>query len=202
MLFRSRGARLLLAVSGGQHSMALTILLRDLQPLYGWELALWHGDHGWHPRSATVATELLAWARVQGLTAWSDQAPVGDAQGEAAARRWRYGCLEQEARQLGCGRIVTGHTASDRAETLLFHLIRGSGLRGLASLRACRPLAPGLTLVRPLLGMQRSETLDPNLAKHPPGGIHIPPQDLRALDDVGAASGERYTPRSLAWIER
>ena len=159
-----RGARLLLAVSGGQDSMALTILLRDLQPLYGWELALWHGDHGWHPRSATVATELLAWARVQGLTAWSDQAPVGDAQGEAAARRWRYGCLARRAEHWGCGHVVTGHTATDRAETVLLNLARGCHRRGLASLGASRPLQskaePGWSaeLVRPLLIFDRVET--------------------------------------------
>jgi tRNA(Ile)-lysidine synthase len=152
------GAPLLLAVSGGQDSLALLALLHDLAALHHWPLAVLHADHGWHPGSAGVAAGVAAHSDGLGLPCRivrADEPP----RGEAAARRWRYGCLEQEARQLGCSRIVTGHTASDRAETLLFHLIRGSGLRGLASLRACRPLAPGLTLVRPLLGMQRGETL-------------------------------------------
>ena len=42
-------ATLLLAVSGGQDSMALVGLLRDLQRLHHWRLLLWHGDHGWRP---------------------------------------------------------------------------------------------------------------------------------------------------------
>jgi tRNA(Ile)-lysidine synthase len=159
-----RGARLLLAVSGGQDSMALTVLLRDLQPLHGWELALWHGDHGWHAASATVAQELLAWARVQGLTAWTDRAAPGEAEGEAAGRQWRYGCLTRRARHWQCGHVLSGHTATDRAETVLLNLARGCHRRGLASLGPSRPLTdsddqrPAATLVRPLLIFDRGDT--------------------------------------------
>jgi tRNA(Ile)-lysidine synthase len=153
------GEPLLLAVSGGQDSLALLALLHDLAPLHHWPLAVLHADHRWHPGSAEVAERVAAHCAALGVPCSIVRA-AEPPRGEAAARRWRYGCLEREAGRLGCGRIVTGHTASDRAETLLFHLIRGSGLRGLGSLRACRPLAPGLILVRPLLGLQRGETLD------------------------------------------
>ncbi len=159
-----RGARLLLAVSGGQDSMALTVLLRDLQPLYDWELALWHGDHGWHAASATVARELLAWARIQGLTVWTDRAEPGEANGEAAARHWRYGCLARRALDWHCGHVVSGHTATDRAETVLLNLARGCHRRGLASLGPSRPLTDGdergqaVALVRPLLIIDRGDT--------------------------------------------
>lgn len=159
-----RGTRVLLAVSGGQDSMALAVLLRDLQPLHGWELALWHGDHGWHAASAVVAQELLAWARVQGLTAWMDRAAPGEANGEAAARHWRYGCLARRARLWRCGHVVSGHTATDRAETVLLNLARGCHRRGLASLGPSRPLrgadeqGPGTALVRPLLIFDRGDT--------------------------------------------
>jgi tRNA(Ile)-lysidine synthase len=54
--------------------------------------------------------------------------------------------------------VVTGHTASDRAETLLLHLARGSHRRGLAGMPRERELAPGIQLVRPLLGFSRTET--------------------------------------------
>ncbi|MFO7630407.1 MAG: tRNA lysidine(34) synthetase TilS [Prochlorococcaceae cyanobacterium] len=152
-----RGAPLLLAVSGGQDSMALTGLLLDLQRLHGWSLQLWHGDHRWRAEAAAQAAELAAWAGGRGLNLHHDRAPARHSS-EAEARTWRYGCLERLARQLGCGHVVCGHTASDRAETLLLHLARGSHRRGLASLRAQRPLAPSLTLVRPLLIFSRSET--------------------------------------------
>lgn len=155
------GATVLLAVSGGQDSMALTALLRDLRRLHQWRLLLWHGDHGWRPESADQAAELGAWAEAEGLMLLTQRARPGEAEGEAAARRWRYACLAACARQAGCSRVVTAHTASDRAETVLLHLARGSHRRGLGSLRHSRPLdgdQPPLTLVRPLLLFSRAET--------------------------------------------
>lgn len=154
------GGSLLLAVSGGQDSMALTTLLLDLQPLHGWRLLLWHGDHGWRPDAARQAGELARWARSLGLALRLDQADPVPA-GEAAARDWRYGRLAAAALQGHCSHVVTGHTASDRAETVLLNLARGSHLRGLASLGACRPLDPAagpLQLARPLLIFDRSDT--------------------------------------------
>jgi len=163
-------ASLLLAVSGGQDSMALLGLLLGLRRLHGWRLLLWHGDHGWRPEAAQQAAELAAWCQQQGLSLQTDRcAPSpGDVEGgtdsrghrsETAARQWRYSCLEQQALAQGCSHVMTGHTASDRAETLLLHLARGSDRRGLASLRGQRPLgSQGLQVCRPLLGFGRDDT--------------------------------------------
>ena len=165
-----QGASLLVALSGGQDSMALTGLLLDLRRLHHWSLQLWHGDHRWRPESSQQAREIAAWASGQGLeiqlASWewqsSDQPPQAQRQqqppSEASARAWRYAGLVECAQQRGCGHVVTGHTASDRAETLLLNLARGSDRRGLASLREQRPLAEGLQLVRPLLIFSREET--------------------------------------------
>ena len=154
-----QGARLLVAVSGGQDSMALVLLLQDLCPLHHWELRLWHGDHGWHPGAAAAAAALTQWAQGTGWTIEVDRAEprANQAVGEAGARRWRYAALLERARQLGCSHVVTGHTATDRAETLLQNLARGSHRRGLGSLRASRPLAER-HLVRPLLLFNRQDT--------------------------------------------
>ena len=152
-----QGATLLLAVSGGQDSMALVGLLRDLTRLHHWRLQLWHGDHGWRDDSARQAAELRGWAEQQGLPLqldrWGSPQP-----GEAAARHWRYEQLQAAATASGASHVVTGHTASDRAETLLLQLARGSHRQGLASLRPLRPLAAGITLARPLLLFSRTET--------------------------------------------
>ncbi|MEB3301290.1 MAG: tRNA lysidine(34) synthetase TilS [Cyanobacteriota bacterium] len=152
-----RGAHLLVAISGGQDSMALTGLLRDLQPLHTWQLTLWHGDHAWRREASTQAEALAAWAEAQGLTLCRQRAEPAPTS-EAAAREWRYNCLIEQAAALGCAHVLTAHTATDRAETLLLNLARGSHQRGLAALRAERPLAKGVQLVRPLLPFTREDT--------------------------------------------
>ena len=152
------GARLLLAISGGQDSMALLGLLLELQHQHRWTLQLWHGDHGWHANSTTVAAELQKWCNRQDLKLELRRAPGELARTEAAARRWRYDTLEGLARGSGAD-VVTGHTASDRAETMLLQVARGSDLAGLTTLRPVRPLsADGPQLRRPLLGFSRADT--------------------------------------------
>lgn len=158
------GAALLLAVSGGQDSMALTALLADLRRLHHWRLHLWHGDHGWRAESAIQCRELAVWAAGADLPLLSERADPAPAS-EAEARSWRYARLESSAAMLGCRHVVTGHTASDRAETMLLNLARGSHRLGLSSLRAQRALGrndPALPerpqLVRPLLPFCREDT--------------------------------------------
>ena len=152
-----RGSTLLLAVSGGQDSMALVGLLRDLQRLHHWSLQLWHGDHRWRADSDRQASELAAWARSEGLSLQIERWETPQSS-EAAARAWRYQGLTRCAERLAARHVLTGHTASDRAETLLLHLARGSHRRGLASLRLQRPLTDQIELVRPLLLFDRNDT--------------------------------------------
>ena len=155
------GVPLLLSVSGGQDSMAMTGLLADLRRLHGWSLTLWHGDHGWRPESGRQATELAAWAAGEGLPLVLERAQPAPPS-EDQARQWRYRRLAELAALRGISHVVTGHTATDRAETVLFNLARGSHRRGLASLRPSRPLHndPGGSpqLVRPLLHFCRDDT--------------------------------------------
>ena len=113
--------------------MALLALLQDLAHLHGWSLSLWHGDHRWHDNSSRIATELSSWCQQRQLFLQVDQAAPGEVPSEAKARQWRYERLAQRGRQAGAD-VVTGHTASDRAETMLLQLARGSDLAGLAAL--------------------------------------------------------------------
>ncbi len=166
-------ARLLVAVSGGQDSICLLKLLLDLQPKWGWQLAVVHCDHRWRDDSTANAEFVGQLAKDWQLSFYLETAPEVYAS-EAAARKWRYEVMGAIATANDYSYIVTGHTASDRAETLLYNLFRGSGADGLSSLVWSRNFAGTdgtsdvsfagtdgtsvLRLVRPLLEITRAET--------------------------------------------
>ena len=177
---------ILIAVSGGQDSVALAGLLSGLQAKWDWRLAIAHCNHRWATREDEAAFQVERLAKLLNLPFFLRTADVPP-RGEAGARQWRYAQLQAIAQQADFATVVTGHTASDRAETLLHNLARGSGLDGLAALSWQRPFEfgsqsnPGaatspsptstshfaqrnrvtaLQLVRPLLGFSRSETAE------------------------------------------
>jgi tRNA(Ile)-lysidine synthase len=172
----ARHQRVLIAVSGGQDSVCLTKLLLDLQPKWGWQLAIAHCDHRW-PKDEGLADHVRQLAQHWALPFYLQTATEIDTS-EAAARQWRYHYLMEMARSHGYQNVVTGHTKSDRAETLLYNLIRGAGADGLQSLTWKRPLAEGIQLVRPLLDVTRSETLQFCQEQHLPVWEDAYNQDL------------------------
>lgn len=131
--------RLLVAVSGGQDSLCLIKLLLDLQPKWGWNLGIAHCDHRWRSDSEASANHVEQLAKNWGISYYLETAS-DIPKTEAAARQWRYQALTEIALAHNYPYIVTGHTASDRAETLLYNLIRGSGADGLSALTWTRPL--------------------------------------------------------------
>lgn len=152
------GAKVLIAVSGGQDSLCLGKLLLDLRSKWNWELAIAHCDHQWST-DAGIAERVAEVAQNWQLPFYLQIAGVLS-ETEAAARQWRYQALSAIAREKDFKYIVTGHTKSDRAETLLYNLIRGAGGDGLAALSWQRSLTEEVTLVRPILGIYRRETLE------------------------------------------
>ncbi|MEG4106476.1 tRNA lysidine(34) synthetase TilS [Microcoleus sp. S13_C5] len=131
--------RLLVAVSGGQDSLCLIKLLLDLQPKWGWNLGIAHCDHRWRSDSQASANHVEQLAKNWEISYYLETAS-DIPKTEAAARQWRYQALTEIAIAHNYPYIVTGHTASDRAETLLYNLIRGSGADGLSALTWTRPL--------------------------------------------------------------
>ena len=157
---------LLLAISGGQDSMALLQLITDLKRLYKWQIEIWHGDHQWHSKSEKIKEELKLWCLNKQITFHSNKANKKEVANEEKARDWRYKNLIMKAKLLSsnnidfpCKRILTGHTATDRAETIIMNLARGTDLIGLSTLKEQRTLASNLELARPLLIFNRNETL-------------------------------------------
>jgi tRNA(Ile)-lysidine synthase len=152
-----KNQHILVAVSGGQDSLSLIKLLIDLQPKWGWNLGIAHCDHRWRSDSEANANHVEKLAQNWQLPFYQQTANQA-LNSEASAREWRYQALTAIAQTHQYPYLVTGHTASDRAETLLYNLMRGSGADGLQSLTWKRPLTPYLQLVRPLLEITRTQT--------------------------------------------
>lgn len=155
-LFR-RNHRLLIAVSGGQDSLCLVKILLDLEQKWGWGLGIAHCDHRWRSDSQANAQHVEKLARDWNISFYLSTAKQV-VKTEASARDWRYQQLTMIAQTHGYDYVVTGHTASDRSETLLYNLIRGSGADGMQALTWKRPLTDRIWLARPLLETSRSAT--------------------------------------------
>jgi tRNA(Ile)-lysidine synthase len=151
------GERVLAAVSGGPDSMALVGALRAIAPEIRFELEAAHLDHGLRPSSGEEAARVAAWMRDLGIPCAVERArdlrPGPDL--ERRAREARLGYLERTAAERGCAAIATGHHADDSAESILLHLARGSGLKGLGGIHPRRG-----PFVRPLLPLRRGQILE------------------------------------------
>ena len=153
------GTTWVVAVSGGSDSVGLLRALHALAPRLGLRLSLAHLDHGVRGESARADAAFVAeLAGALGLPIdlghWQPDRP---AHFEADARRARYAWLAEVARARGASAVAVGHTRDDQAETILHRIVRGTGLRGLAGIPRRRPLAEGITLVRPILEVGRDE---------------------------------------------
>ena len=98
---------------------------------------------------------------------------------ESSARRERYRWFLQVAHDENAAWITTGHTADDQAETVLFRLLRGSGVLGLGGVPECRTLDDGVRLLRPLLSVRRQVLVDYLLALQIPYRVDSSNRELR-----------------------
>jgi len=162
----SPGDRVLVGVSGGPDSVCLLHILNRCRKDMALSLHVVHINHGIRKRESkreekfvshlagrmglpiTVKSlDVPSYARRKKLTV------------EEAARDMRYSALEQLAGKLNAKKIALGHTASDQVETVLMHLLRGSGPQGLSGIPPVRKLG-STAVVRPLIEVNREEILN------------------------------------------
>jgi tRNA(Ile)-lysidine synthase len=153
------GERVLVAISGGPDSVALLHALLAIAPERGVLLEAATVDHGLRPEAAAEAAAVASRCQAIGIRCAVLRVDVSAArQGHVslqdAARRVRLAALAAAARERGCRWVALGHTADDQAETVLFRIVRGTGLRGLRGI----PYARG-PFVRPLLDVRRRQVL-------------------------------------------
>lgn len=159
---------LLVAVSGGPDSVCLLHVLKNLQMELGINLHVAHLDHQLRGvSSAADASYVVALAKRLHLPYTVGKRDVRAYQKkkvvslEEAAREVRYNFLAEVANTVSADCVAVGHTIDDHIETILLHLIRGAGTRGLRGLLPVNRWFSNeftLTVVRPLLDISREET--------------------------------------------
>lgn len=155
----SQGDKVLVGVSGGPDSVALVHLLNTLSSAYAIELAVAHLNHGLRPQVDHQETEYVEQlAKTLGLVFHTENAQLDHNQGslEELARDARYRFFNSLAQKHGYTKIALGHQADDDAESVLLHLFRGSGLRGLCGI----PPVRDNRIVRPLIDLHRDQIVD------------------------------------------
>ncbi len=150
-----RGSRVAVAVSGGPDSVCLLHVLRELAPAFDVSLSVAHLNHRLRGAESDederFVAEMAAGLGLPFHCASADISSAGDNLEQAGRRARRAFFAELKA-----GRVALGHTRDDQAETVLFRLLRGSGLRGLAGIY---PVTDD-GYIRPLIDITRSEVIE------------------------------------------
>lgn len=153
------GSSVLCAVSGGADSMCMLHLLHELENSLSITVAAAHFEHGIRGeeslRDSCFVREYCKTNSIPFFFGSADVPSVSVEMGmsvEETARKLRYEFLEKTAEENGFTKIATAHNADDNAETVIFNLARGSGLKGLCGIPPVRG-----KIIRPILDMTRSE---------------------------------------------
>jgi len=157
--FLSPGERIAVAVSGGADSVALLHLLLELREQTGIVLGVAHFNHRLRGRASDGDEKFVNKLAIQhGLEFFPAHEDIaGRAKRERSnleevARKARYAFFEKLVREERIAKVAVAHTADDQAETVLAHILRGTGLAGLAGIHPRSGV-----VFRPLLGVRRAE---------------------------------------------
>ena len=152
------GAGVVVGLSGGADSVALLEVLCELRASRNLRIAAVHVHHGIRTEAqedADFCKKLCSQKKVDFFLEYVDVPELAKSQGlslEEAGRKARYSLFEQYRKKLAMDVVAVAHHQNDQAETMLFQLFRGSGLRGISG------MAPkNETIIRPLLAVTRAE---------------------------------------------
>lgn len=153
------GDRVLVAFSGGADSVYLTLALQELSKEWDFALELLHVNHQIRGEEAERDEAFCrTFAAKQGLklhVCSGDVPKMGQEQKcslEEAARKYRYQCIEELVEREGFDRVAVAHHQDDQAETILFQMLRGSGVRGMGGMRPQHGI-----YIRPLLFLRHRD---------------------------------------------
>ena len=163
----SKGDRVVAGVSGGADSICLLHVLLLLREEYDLTLAVVHINHGIRgpeaERDERFVKEICEGNGIEFKSSYYDVRKIARDEGlseEEAGRKVRYEAFYQYCDGHKFNRLAIAHNKNDNAETVLFHLFRGAGIRGMSGMEPCRSISlesGEITLIRPLLDVTRDE---------------------------------------------
>jgi len=169
--YSNNGTTLVVGVSGGPDSTALLHALVAIKDVHGLNLHVGHLNHNFRGQeaeddaifAAEVANSLGLPVTVAKEDPHEYQRTRGISSFEQGAREMRYAFLARIAKDAGAKAVTVGHTSDDQAETVMLHVLRGSGLHGLKGMTELSHWpwpreGAGLVLFRPLLGVTKDQT--------------------------------------------
>ena len=167
---------------------------------YGSEITCGHVDHQLRPESGSDSNWVESQCAALGIRCLVERVELLSRDGlrtaiEEQARNARYAALTRIAKACKATAIVTGHTADDNAETVLHHLFRGTGLKGLSGIPEVRTLQDGVLLWRPLLHTRRDVIVASLLQLNQPSLTD-------SSNSSDAFTRNRVRHELLPWLER
>ncbi len=152
------GDRVVAGISGGADSVCLLFVLLEWSKRVPMQLAVVHVNHGIRKEASQDAAYVEGLCREYKLPFYlveenvRQKAIADKCSEEEMGRRVRYEAFARVAQEFGADKIAVAHNSNDRSETMLFHLFRGSGIKGLSSIQPLRE-----NIIRPILCLERSE---------------------------------------------
>ena len=134
--------------SGGYDSMCLLDILSglDIKPVAA------HYNHGWRPEANYEEERCREFCKSRGIEFYSEHAPADLPKTETAAREVRYDFFERVSEKYHADGIFTAHNCDDNVETVIYRIIKGTGITGLKGIQEVRG-----NIYRPILNCSRAE---------------------------------------------
>ena len=173
-----KGDGILAAVSGGPDSLGLLLFLKDIEEREGIRLGCCCVNHHLRKAAEEETAYVASVCRRFHIPFYRKDVNVQEARKkgkgsvETVARSLRYEALEEAAKAGGYRKIALAHHEDDQAETILFHFLRGSGMKGLAGIQ---PKRDGF--IRPFLCVTR-EDIGRFLSDYPVSPCHDETNDI------------------------
>ncbi len=144
--------RLLAAFSGGPDSLCLLDVLYNVNKSHNFKLAAAHLNHNWRgEESRQEAEKAKNYCKERQIDFYTETLPAELPQTEEEARNRRYEFFNKISAKIGATAILTGHTRTDQAETVLYRIIKGTGTAGLGGIPEIRDQTGSCAIYRPLL---------------------------------------------------